>query len=363
MDFELRGREELIRGLAREFALKEFPDLKSGLGEEDFPFDLWRKACGLRLVGPRIPEEYGGAGASMLASVLIQEEFCRINPRLGEALASATLGSDLLIGFGTGEQKEEYLRPLAEGRARMGVAGLEGGRVFRTHGEEMEGEVELPPGPPPDYLVVAGWIDEKPSLLLVETGGRKREGKRLLLEGRVEREKVVGEEGRGPAMVGKFLSLCRVERAGQALGTAEGALERSLRYLREKEAVGRPCWDYSQTLRKLAEIKTEIEASRWLVYLAASSVDGGKIDPALAAMAEWKAGRTAVMAAEEASMLHEGTWGHLEDYRIERFRPFSLLHPRFPPFSAQKLTPSRFLSVGLEEVERLLRRGGLREVS
>ncbi|MEM3012711.1 MAG: DUF47 family protein, partial [Candidatus Hadarchaeales archaeon] len=78
-------------------------------------------------------------------------------------------------------------------------------------------------------------------------------------------------------------------------------------------------------------------------------------------MAEWKAGRTAVMAAEEASMLHEGTWGHLEDYRIDRFRSFSLLHPRFPPFSAQKLTPSRFLPEGLEEVEKIHKTIEMRE--
>ncbi|TDA32052.1 MAG: hypothetical protein DSO02_05875, partial [Hadesarchaea archaeon] len=135
------------------------------------------------------------------------------------------------------------------------------------------------------------------------------------------------------------------------------ALERALRYLEERERLGKLAWDYSQTLRKLAEIKTELEASRWLVYRAASSVDGGKPDHVLATMAEWKAGRTAVMAAEEAAMLHEGTWGHLEDYRVERFRSFSLLHPRFPPFSAQKFTLSRFLSEGLEEVERFLRKG------
>ncbi|TDA30609.1 MAG: acyl-CoA dehydrogenase, partial [Hadesarchaea archaeon] len=130
MNFELKEEEELIRKLARDFASKEFPDLKAELEEEAFPFELWKKACGAKLVGPRIPQEYGGAGASMLASVLIQEEFCRVNPRLGEALASATLGSDLLIRFGTEDQKRRYLPPLAEGRARMGAVGMEEGKMF-----------------------------------------------------------------------------------------------------------------------------------------------------------------------------------------------------------------------------------------
>ncbi|MEM2265641.1 MAG: acyl-CoA dehydrogenase family protein [Candidatus Hadarchaeales archaeon] len=360
MDFELKEEEELIRKLARDFASKEFPELKAGVEEGAFPFELWRKACAAKLVGPRIPEEYGGAGVSMLASILIQEEFCRVNPRLGEALASATLGSDLLIRFGTREQRERYLPPLAEGRARMGVVGIEEGRVFKACGERMEGEVELPSSPPPEYLVVAGWLGVEPSLVLVETEGKLR-GRKLLLEG--EMGEVIGEKGQAPTMIRDFLTLHRIERSGQALGTAEGALERALRYLEEREGLGKPAWDYSQTLRKLAEIKTEIEASRWLVYRAALSVDEGKCDQVLATMAEWKAGRTAVMAAEEAAMLHEGTWGHLEDYGVERFQSFSLLHPRFPPFSAQKFTPSRFLSEGLEEVERFLRKSGTRGVS
>ncbi len=371
MDLELGEKERLVRRLAREFALREFPDLKAGLAEGEFPFAVWRKACEARLVGSRIPQEHGGAGTDMLASILIQEELSRRNPALAEALASATLGSDLVRRFGTEEQKERCLRPLAEGRARMGVAGLEGGRTLRVEERggrmEVRGEVDLPPGPVPEYLVAKGWVEGLPSLFLVETAGnevREAEG-RTLLAVRVEawEESVLGEKGGEPRMTSEFLTLCRIERAGQALGTAEGALERALRYLTEREATGKPAWEYSHTLRKLAEIKTEVEASRWLVYSAAFSADRGRVDPVLAAMAEWKAGRTAVTAAEEASMLHEGTWGHLEDYRIDRFRTFSLLHPRFPPFSAQRLTPSRFLSEGLEEVEKLLRRGVNRGVS
>ncbi|MEM2865995.1 MAG: acyl-CoA dehydrogenase family protein, partial [Candidatus Hadarchaeales archaeon] len=342
-----------------------------GLGEGEFPSAVWRKACEAKLVGPRIPQEQGGAGAGMLTSVLIQEEFSRINPGLAEILASATLGSDLVGRFGTGEQRERYLRPLAEGRARMGVAGLEGERTLRVRERsgkmEVRGEVDLPRGPVPEYLVVKGWVEGLPSLLLLETGGSEVKelagGNLLVVKGEVEEENVLGGKGEEPRMTAEFLTLCRIERAGQALGTAEGAAERALRYLREREAAGKPAWEYSHTLRKLAEIETEVEASRWLVYRAAWSVDRGEVNPALAVMAEWKAGRTAVMAAEEASMLHEGTWGHLEDYRIDRFRSFSLLHPRFPPFSAQKLTPSRFLPEGLEEVEKFLRRGGTRGAS
>jgi alkylation response protein AidB-like acyl-CoA dehydrogenase len=355
----------MVRGLARHFAVSRFPDLKAGLGEEEFPFTLWREACGARLVGPRIPQEYGGAGVSVLASVLIQEEFCRVNPRLGEALSSATLGSDLLVRHGSEEQKERYLRPLVEGRARMGVAGLgkREGLVVEGRGGRMEarGRVELPPGPPPDYLVVRAWVEGLPSLLVLETEGRLSE-RFLVVEGEVGEGSLLGRKGGEPEMTAELLTLCRVDAAAQALGTAEGAVERALRYLREREETGRPAWEYSRTLTKLAELSAELEASRLLVYRAAWSVDRGRADPLLATMAEWKAGRTAFAAAEEASLLHEGTWGHLEDYRVERFRRFALLHPRFPPFSAQRLTPSRFLSEGLEEVERRLKRGGSRGV-
>jgi alkylation response protein AidB-like acyl-CoA dehydrogenase len=353
----------VARAVARNFALSRFPDLKAGLGEEEFPFPLWREACRARLVGPRIPQEYGGAGVSVLASVLIQEEFCRVNPRLGEALSSATLGSDLLVRYGSGEQKERYLRPLVEGRARMGVAGLGKEEVLvveeRNGRREARGKVELPPGPPPDYLVVRAWVEGLPSLLVLETEGRIS-GRSPVPGGEVGEGNLLGERGREPEMTAEFLTLCRMDTAAQALGTAEGAVERALRYLGEREKTEKPAWEYSRTLTKLAELKAELEASRLLVYRAAWSADRGRADPLLATMAEWKAGRTAVAAAEEAVLLHEGTWGHLEDYRVERFRRFALLHPRFPPFSAQRLTPFHFLSEGLEEVERRLRRGGSR---
>jgi len=353
----------MARATARNFALSSFPDLKAGLGEEEFPFPLWKKACEARLVGPRIPQEHGGAGVSVLASVLIQEEFCRVNPRLGEALSSATLGSDLLLRHGSEKQKDRYLRPLVEGRARMGVAGLgkKEGLVVEEKGGKMEarGKVELPPGPPPDYLVVRAWVEGLPSLLLLETEGRIS-GRFLAVEGRVGEENLLGSRGGEPEMTAELLTLCKIDTAAQALGTAEGAVERALRYLREREETGKPSWEYSRTLTKLAELSAELEASRLMVYRAAWSADRGRADPLLATVAEWKAGRTAFAAAEEAALLHEGTWGHLEDYRVERFRRFALLHPRFPPFSAQRLTPFHFLSEGLEEVERKLRRGGSR---
>jgi len=362
MDFELREEEELTRKLARDFALREFPDLKAGLEEGEFPFPLWKKACEARLVGPRIPQEYGGAGASVLASVLIQEEFCRVNPRLGEALSSATLGSDLLVRYGSKEQKERYLPPLVKGRARMGVAGLEPWKKplwIEEVGGKMEarGRVELPPGPPPEYLVVRVSVEGLPSLLVLETVGRRISGGLLAVEGEVKEEDLLGWRGGEPEMTEELLTLYRIDTAAQALGTAEGAVERALRYLREREKTGKPAWEYSRTLTKLAELRTEVEASRLLVYRAALAADRGRRDPLLATMAEWKAGRTAFAAAMEAALLHEGTWGHLEDYRVERFRRFALFHPRFPPFSAQELTSFHFLSEGLEEVERRLKRG------
>ncbi|GEM_PF-2398168 len=360
MDFELGEKEMMARDTARNFALSRFPDLRAGLAEEDFPFSAWREACRAGLVGPRIPQEYGGAGASVLASVLIQEEFCKVNPRLGEALSFATLGSDLVVRYGREEQKEKYLRPLVEGRARMGVVGLGKKEALVVEGRngKVKGRVELPPGPPPDYLLVKAWVEGLPSLLLLETEGRISD-RFLVVEGEVE-ENLLGRKGGEPEMTAELLTFTKIDTAAQALGTAEGALERALRYLREREEAGKPAWEYSRTLTKLAELKTELEASRLLVYRAAWSADRGRANSLLATMAEWKAGRIAFAAAEEAALLHEGTWGHLEDYRVERFRKFALLHPRFPPFSAQRLTPFHFLSEGLEEVERKLRKGGFR---
>lgn len=379
MDFELTEEQKAIQKLAREFAKREFPDLKAELGEGEFPTKTWKMACELGLVGARIPSRHGGAGVDVQTSLLIEEEFFRINPRLAEAITFATFGSDLIRMFGTEEQGEKYLRPLVEGKARMSSAlEPEGGKPKELRlkarrergGWVIDGVVGIPAGPLPDFIIVLCTADElknKTSVMVVETsgGGIKLVGKDHGKEGlaklsfinvEVDERNLVGKEGEGTKLASEFLILSKIDNAAQALGIAEGAFERATRYIHEREGVGKPTWGYSETSRKLAEIKTEIETARLLTRKAAWLADRGEMNPVLASMAEWKAGKVAVMSAEEATLLHEGTWGYIQDYRVERFRKSAGVTLRFPhALSRTRLTAFDLLPDGLEDVEKWVR--------
>jgi alkylation response protein AidB-like acyl-CoA dehydrogenase len=135
---------------------------------------------------------------------------------------------------------------------------------------------------------------------------------------RVPAANLVGTEGRGFYQILNFFDESRIETAAQGLGTAQGAFDRALAYVKKREQFGQKIAQFQATQHKLADMATKIEASRLLTYKAAWNFDQGRIDPKLTSMAKWFSGRTAVEVADEAIQLHGG-YGYMAEYEVERY--------------------------------------------
>ena len=352
MGFDLTREQLEVKEAAREFAEKEFrPELARELDvKEEFPWELYRKAASLGFIQPHFPEEYGGQGLSYLENLLIVEEFCRADSTLGVAITVATFGSDLIHLFGTHEQKAKYLPKVAKGEWVSSGAFTEPG-----HGSDITvlDTVAVRDG---DYYVINGTktlISNAPianfAVVLCQTvPGLKHKGQTLFIvdrgvEGfeatkiagklgirasllgeysfnnvRVHRSAMVGEENRGFYLTMQFLDYGRLHAAAQAVGIAQGALDRAIRYAKERRQFGSRLADMQVIRHKIADMATQIEAARLLVYKAASKLDEGKVIPELSSMAKSFAATVAINVVNEALQIFGG-YGYLADYDIERY--------------------------------------------
>jgi alkylation response protein AidB-like acyl-CoA dehydrogenase len=353
MNFDLSNRQKQICLAAREFAEGEL----SGIGKEceskgEFPRDLIKRAAQLGLIGVFIKKEYGGLGLGFLEHAIILEEFWRVDPGLGQVLASPTFGAEEIQLFGSEEQKRKCLPPLVRGEGFMGFSITEpeagsdtGSATTRAEriGEEYVingNKVLITNGTIANFLLVFCLTDpemtiqsKRHSILLVETDrpGYKADriqGKMGLHASdtanvyfnnvRVPKENLVGTEGNGFAQLMKFLDHSRAWIAALGVGLAQGAMEQAINYVKKRKQFGKTIASFQITQFKIAEMATLIETARSLTYKVCSSLDQGNPDTQLSAMAKWWAGNVAVRVADEALQLHGG-YGYLEDYPIERF--------------------------------------------
>jgi alkylation response protein AidB-like acyl-CoA dehydrogenase len=351
MDPFLNEEQVEIQKAARKFALGEFPQVAEQLDrEETYPFDLLKKAASLGFIGAWIPEEYGGPGLGFLEASLITEEFWRVDPGCSSIL-SACFGGQMILYYGTEEQKKKYLSPIPAGEKIMGsaitepnagsdVAGIRtratvDGDHFVINGTKMF----ITNATIADYFVVLCQTDpdaEKRharfSVLIVEAdrpgltrrkihnklGIRASDTGELVFEDvRVPKENLVGERGRGFYQFMDFFDRTRVNVASQAVGLAQGALDRAIAYSKQREVFGSSLASFQVTQFKLAEMATRIEASRALVRQAAWKLDRGEVDTKLIAMAKWFSGETAVRVVDEALQIHGG-YGFIGEYDISR---------------------------------------------
>jgi alkylation response protein AidB-like acyl-CoA dehydrogenase len=340
-----------IQKAARKFALGEFPQVAEQLDrEETYPFDLLKKAASLGFIGAWIPEEYGGPGLGFLEASLITEEFWRVDPGCSSIL-SACFGGQMILYYGTEEQKKKYLSPIPAGEKIMGsaitepnagsdVAGIRtratvDGDHFVINGTKMF----ITNATIADYFVVLCQTDPEAekrharfSVLIVEAdrpgltrrkihnklGIRASDTGELVFEDvRVPKENLVGERGRGFYQFMDFFDRTRVNVASQAVGLAQGALDRAIAYSKQREVFGSSLASFQVTQFKLAEMATRIEASRVLVRQAAWKLDRGEVDTKLIAMAKWFSGETAVRVVDEALQIHGG-YGFIGEYDISR---------------------------------------------
>ena len=353
MDFELTSRQKQIRLAAREFAEGEFPEIAREYDRrEEFPRDLWKKACELGFIGLFIKKEYGGLGLGFLEFALVMEEFWRVDPGCGNILLTA-FGSELIQLYGTEEQKLRYLPPLTRGKAIMGTAITEpdaGSDITsiltnaRRDGNEyvINGTKQfITNGSIANYLLVFCLTHpgntsrlKRFGMIIVETdrpgfGATKLTGKLGIRASdtaeirfgnvRVPRENLIGQgEGEGFSQIMQLFNINRVIAASQGVGVAQGALDKAVRHVKQRKQFGQPIGAFQAIQFKIAEMATWIEAARALTYQAGWMIDHGKVNPKLISMAKWLAGEIGVKVANEALQLHGG-YGYIADYDIERF--------------------------------------------
>ncbi len=353
MDFDLTDEQKDIMRAAREFAEKEFPDLAQECDrKEEFPRSLWKKACELGFIGVFIPEAYGGAGLGFLEHCLINEEFWRVDPGISSSILSATFGSEMILLFGTEEQKKRWLPPLITAKAITGAAITEpdagsdvsavsttailDGSEYVINGSKMF----ITNGTIANFLQVLCLTDphaksrhDRFSVITVEADRKGFEATKLknklgirasdtaeisFSDVRVPRENLIGATGRGFQQFMVFFDHTRLHICAQAVGLAQGAMEQAIKHVRERRQFGKPLASFQATQFKIAEMATRIEAGRTLYQKAAWLLDHGRVEPHLISMAKCFTGETAVRVAEEALQLHGG-YGFIGDYNIERF--------------------------------------------
>jgi alkylation response protein AidB-like acyl-CoA dehydrogenase len=356
MHFELNDEQKEIKRAIREFCEKELtPELALEFDKkEEFPMELYRKTAKLGFTSMRIPQEYGGQGYGMLGDCIVVEEMCRVDPGIGAALSLGNLMiPDILLRRGTEEQKKKYVPPLARGDmisaaafsepehgsdiTRMDTTALKSGNEWIVNGSKEF----ITNAPIADVFIILCQTtpDAKPphrgqSLLLVEKGTPGLEATKLkdkmgirpcvtgslsLSDVKVPEINLVGELNKGFYYALELFDGTRVTVAAQAVGMAQGALERALKYAKERKQFGSPIIQFQGVSFKLAEMATRIEAARLLTYKAAWLHDRkGEADPMATAMAKAYAGRVAMEVTDAAIQVYGG-YGYLADYHVERF--------------------------------------------
>jgi acyl-CoA dehydrogenase len=354
MDFELSEEQEQLKSEVQRFAENEIiPVAKEYDREEKYPWEVVDEAAEMGLLAPQIPFEYGGAGYDVLDTAIIVEELFAADPGIGLCLSSTGFGTEAILEYGTEEQKEEYLEPVAKGEAISGAAISEpdtGSDVssVSTRAEKDGDEwvingnkMWITNGSIGDFFVVLCQTDPEAegryngfSQIIVESdrdgfeadkitgklGIRASDTAELILDDvRVPEENLVGTRGAGFLQQMQFFDETRTGVAAQGVGIAKGAAERALEYAQEREQFGRPIGDFQAIQHKLADMHTECEAARNLTYKSAWSVDhaDGQLTK-LASMAKEFASRTAVSNANEAVQIHGGS-GYVDDFDVERF--------------------------------------------
>jgi alkylation response protein AidB-like acyl-CoA dehydrogenase len=354
MDFELTEEQKNIQKSAREFIQGEYD--KEKILEWDrthtYPKEIWKKAAQQGFIGIHFPEEYGGRGCSIFENILIVEEFCRKDSGLGIALSLADFSSEIILRFGTQDQKKKYLVPVAKGEFISGGAYTEpdhgsditllattalrqgnsfvinGTKTFITNGTHADFFIVLcqtDPEAKPSYRSQSTLLVEKNTKGFQITEITGKMGIRMtstaqlsFTDVRVPLTHLIGVENRGFYQVLEFFDESRVEIAAQALGIAQGAFDRAFDYAKNRIQFGNKLIDFQITQHKLAEMATKLEMVRLLVYKAAWNYDQKRIDPKLTSMAKMIAGRTAVELTDEAVQIFGG-YGYLTEYEIERF--------------------------------------------
>ncbi len=358
VEFELSDDHRLLRDTVREFAEHEIAPVAEDLDQtKSFPYSIVRRLAELDLMGIPFPEEYGGAGGDTPAYALVVEELARVDSSVAITLcAHASLGTQPIYLYGSEEQKQEWMPQLCTGE-RLGAFGLtepeagsdagntltraavetgtwviNGAKQFITNaGTDISGLVVITAVT--DQTGSGSGARSEISNILVANGtpgyeagqpyrkmGWNASDTRPLTftDCRVPAENLVGQRGAGLRQFLRVLDIGRIGVAAMGIGLAQEALDQALAFAKERQAVGSPISKFQSIQAKLANLSTEIAATRLLVHHAAWLKDSGRDFTLTAAQAKLKSGRLAVWAADEAVQIHGG-YGYIEEYPVGRF--------------------------------------------
>ena len=355
-NLHLSPEHEMIRQAARDFAQKEIAPIAAEFDESgEFPTETIRKMGEMGFMGIEVPEEYGGAGMDTMAYVLALEEICKADAAHGTIMSvNNSLFCYAILRFGTEEQKQKYLKPVASGQAvgaysltepmsgsdasTMRSRAVRQGDVYIINGRKSW----VSSAPKANFILVFAVTDPEKkhrgiSAFLIETdqpgfsrgktepklGIRASATSEILFEDyRCPVENRLGEEGQGFKIALTVLDAGRIGIASQALGIAEAAYDASIQYAREREAFGKKIGQFQGIGFKLADMKTRIEASRLLIYQAALAKERSKVTGERftleASMAKLFASETAMFCANEAVQIHGGM-GYSKELPVERY--------------------------------------------
>ena len=356
MDFCLDKKHEMARTLFKEFAETEVKPLAQEVDEtEHFPAGTVEKMAKAGFMGIPVPKEYGGQGCDPLTYTMCVEELSKVCATTGVIVSAHTsLCIDPIMTYGTEEQKKKYVTPLAKGE-KLGAFGLtepgagtdaqgcqtkavldgdewvlNGSKCFITNGEVAD-----------VYIIIAitsvtedkrGRKKKNFSAFIVEKGApgfsfgtkEKKMGIRgsstyeLIFEDcRIPKDALLGPEGKGFPIAMHTLDGGRIGIAAQALGLAEGALDRTIAYVKERKQFGRTIGQFQNTQFQLADMATKVKAAQMMVYRAAMAKATQKSYSVEAAMAKLYAAEVAMEVTTKAVQLHGG-YGYIREYDVER---------------------------------------------
>jgi alkylation response protein AidB-like acyl-CoA dehydrogenase len=348
VDFELTPQQRAVKQTAREFAENEMePVAREAEETEEWPREVWEAAVEADLVGVEIPEEYGGAGMGSLESVLVTEEFSRVDAGVTAALGTS-FGSRMVAEYGTEAQKEHILRGICSGELIGALANTEpkhgsdaaniettaekdgdeyvidGVKTFITHGTIADYAVTTARTGGEGHGGISAFIVEtdrdgfEVESEIHKMGWNASETAQLRYDGvRVPEENLIGAEDEGFYQLMDFFEQERVGIAAGSLGIAQGCLEHALDYAEEREQFGREIGEFQAIRHKLADMAVKVEAARRFTYDAAARIDAGEKPTKLASMAKLYASEIAEEVASDAVQIHGGN-GYTRDYPVER---------------------------------------------
>lgn len=344
--FFLTEEQKMVQNTVREFANREIAPIASEMDRTaEFPRALHKKMADIGLLGITFPAEYGGADADTLTWALVLEELAKVSAACADLLVSEKASSDVILKWGTEEQKKKYLPPIANGEiipayalteadagsdlaATRTIAKLDkdnyiinGTKTFITLGTVADIAIIL-------AVTDKGKGTHGMSVFIVEGFSKGKDEDLLGLRGlgcaelifqdvRVPKRNLVGKENEGFKMIMQSLDEGRIGIAALSVGLAQAALEESIKYANQREQFGRPIAKFQAIQFMIADMATEIDAARLLTHRAALLEDQGKLFTRQAAEAKLYASNVVMKCATEGLQIH-GAYGYTKEYLIER---------------------------------------------